>query len=170
MRRLLLPLLAAICGCTAESTRVAIESQQRANDVQEAVFDRQHQGLAQLLYDDTIRRMELAPDGAALSVAQRAVLNEAWNERDLLEFWRVQFERSKALRLMGVDAKLFSDQAVVDLLIKALDAKWQRGKEAVATAAGEQLSPGSEPTPESNGRNAQAPAIVATSRPADSNE
>lgn len=125
-----------LLGCTAESTRIAIESQERANQVQEAIFDRQHEGLTQFLYDATIRKLDAASEQGALRDEQRLVLNEAWNERDLIEFWRVQFERSKALRLAGVDAKLFSDQAVIDLMIKALRAKLERGQQAVAAAAG----------------------------------
>lgn len=126
-----------LAGCTAESTRVAIEAQQRANEVQEAVFDRQHDGLVTLLYRDLAQKLdETADEEPSLNAAQRAALNAAWNERDLVEFWRVQYERSKALRLIGVDAKLYSDQAVIDLLIKALNAKIERGKQAVAAAAG----------------------------------
>ncbi len=128
--------IGGLLGCTAESTRIAIESQERANQVQEAIFDRQHEGLTQFLYDAMIRRLEAAAEQGSLGAEQRLVLNEAWNERDLIEFWRVQFERSKALRLAGVDAKLFSEQAVIDLLIKALNAKLERGKQAVASASG----------------------------------
>jgi hypothetical protein len=129
--------VALLTGCSAESTRVAIEAQQRANEVQEAVFDRQHDGLVTLLYRDLAQKLDaMADEGAALNDAQRGALNAAWNERDLVEFWRVQYERSKALRLIGVDAKLYSDQAVVDLLIKALTAKVERGKQAIAATAG----------------------------------
>ena len=126
-----------LAGCTAESTRVAIEAQQRANEVQEAVFERQHDGLVTLLYRDLTQKLSAtASEDATLNDDQRSVLNLAWNERDLVEFWRVQYERSKALRLIGVDAKLYSDQAVVDLLVKALNAKIERGKQAIAAVAG----------------------------------
>lgn len=129
--------LSGLFGCTAESTRIAIESQERANQVQEAIFDRQHEGLSQLLYDATLRKLDAASGEVPLNTQQRQVLNEAWNERDLIEFWRVQFERSKALRFVGVDSKLFSDQSVIDLLIKALNAKMERGIQAVAAATGD---------------------------------
>jgi hypothetical protein len=129
--------MAALAGCTAESTRIAIEAQRRANDVQEAVFDRQHDGLLTLLYRDVAQKLDAAAtEDATLNDEQRVALNAAWNERDLVEFWRVQYERSKALRLIGVDAKLYSDQAVIDLLIKALNAKIERGKQSIAAAAG----------------------------------
>lgn len=138
MKRILgLASVAVLAGCSAESTRVAIESQQRANQVQEAVFDRQHDGLVTLLYRDLAQKLNAtAREDATLNEEQRSVLNAAWNERDLVEFWRVQYERSKALRLVGVDAKLYGDQAVVDLLIKSLNAKIERGKQAIAAVAG----------------------------------
>lgn len=138
MRRIVVVISALLLsGCTAESTRIAIEAQQRANEVQEAVFDRQHDGLVTLLYRDLAQKLDTAAsEDAALNEEQRVALNAAWNERDLVEFWRVQYERSKALRLIGVDAKFYSDQAVVDLLIKSLKAKIERGKQAIAAAAG----------------------------------
>lgn len=123
-------------GCTAESTRIAIETQRRADQVQEAIFDRQHDGLRLLLYRDAVQRLAHAAGEGGFDATQQSVLNDVWNERDLLEFWRVQFERSKALRLIGVDAKLYSDQAVIDLLIKALSAKAGRVNEGLAAAAG----------------------------------
>src|SRR5262245_39117973 len=105
--------LALLAGCTAESTRIAIESQQRANAVDEAVFDNQHDSLLVLSYRDAVTNVEKSapprdvddPTSApiALTLGQRSALNQAWNQRDLFEFWRVQHERAKALRLIGVD-------------------------------------------------------------------
>jgi hypothetical protein len=130
--------LIALSGCTAESTRIAIETQQRCNEVDEAVFNNQHDGLTVLLYRDAVSNLEKTapsrdPDDPAsppiaLTSAQRDGLNQAWNQRDLVEFWRVQHERSKALRLIGVDAKLYGDQSIIDLLYKSLDAKVQRAR------------------------------------------
>ena len=40
----LLTLLAVGGGCTRESVRLALESQQRSDQVQQAVFERQHDG------------------------------------------------------------------------------------------------------------------------------
>lgn len=134
--------LALLAGCTAESTRIAIETQQRCNEVDETVFNNQHEGLTVLLYRDAVSNLERsapprdphdpASPPIGLTATQRAALNQAWNQRDLLEFWRVQHERSRALRLIGVDAKLYGDQSVIDLLYKSLDAKVQRGKSAAA--------------------------------------
>ena len=132
--------LVALAGCTAESTRIAIESQQRANEVDEAVFNNQHDSLLVLSYRDSVAQVEKAapprdPDDPAsppiaLTGGQHAAMSQAWNQRDLFEFWRVQHERAKALRLIGVDAKLYGDQSIIDLLYKSLDAKVQRAKSA----------------------------------------
>lgn len=119
-------------GCTRESLRVALDTQRRADQVQQAVFDRQHEALCILLYRDLQRR--LAEAGTTPSDAQRAALNAVWNDRDLVEFWALQHERAAALRLAGVDAKLYADQSVVDLLWKSLDTKWSRARRGLATA------------------------------------
>lgn len=124
-----------LAGCTQESVRVALESQRRADQVQQTVFDRQHEGLCVLLYRDLVQRLASAAD--EFNEAQRAALNEVWNERDLIEFWAVQHERAKALRLAGVDAKLFSDQSIVDLMWKSAAAKADRVQQGLAAAAAE---------------------------------
>jgi hypothetical protein len=127
--------LAAISvgACTRESTRVAIETQRRADDVQQAVFDRQHEALCVLLYRDLVHRLETAE--SRLSPPQREALNEVWNDRDLVEFWGIQNERARALRLAGVDAKLFSDQSIVDLLWKSIETRMERARQGLAAAA-----------------------------------
>lgn len=122
-------------GCTHESVRIAIESQRRADDVQQAVFEHQRDGLRMLLFRDLIARLEFT-GGVRLTDEQLVELNRVWNERDLIEFWGVQFERSKALRMAGVDAKLFSDQSIVDLLARRLVTGAGRITEALAAAAG----------------------------------
>lgn len=133
----LLAVVASLPGCTRESLRLALEAQRRADQVQQAVFDQQHEALCILLYRDLQQQLE--QDGEPLSDAQRTVLNQAWNDRDLAEFWRVQHERARALRLIGVDAKLYSDQAPVDLLYKSLSAKLTRGKQGLASYAGRKV-------------------------------
>ena len=133
-----LAVLSVLGGCTRESVRVALAAQQRADRVQQAVFERQHEALCILLYRDLKQQLEL--DGTPLTPAQCAVLNETWNERDLLEFWTIQQERAKALRLVGVDAKLYGDQSVIDLLYKSLTAKADRVKQALAAQDGQQLA------------------------------
>jgi hypothetical protein len=121
-----------LTACTAESTRAALAAQQRADGIQQAIFERQHDGLRLLLYRDALRRLE-----AADTTQQRAaVLNEVWNERDLIEFWAIQNERCAALRLMGVDFKLYADQSILDLLLRQMEARWQRVEEGLAASAG----------------------------------
>ena len=112
-------------GCTRESVRLAVAAQQRADEVQQAVFERQHEALCILLYRDMQRRLIEA--GATLDAQQRAALNEIWNERDMIEFWLMQQERSKALRLAGVDAHLYGEQSAVDLLYKQVRGKFEKG-------------------------------------------
>ncbi len=126
--------LLAAGGCTAESTRIALDAQRRADQVQKTVFDHQHEGLCMLLYRDLRRQLEAGE--AELSEDQLAALNRAWNDRDLFEFWALQDERARALRLVGVDAKLAADQSPVDLLIKAAQAKGARVKQGLAAWQG----------------------------------
>ena len=120
--------LTTCVGCARESLRVAIAAQQRADQVQQAVFERQHDALRVLLFRDLEARLAIA--GQPLTADQHTLLNEAWNERDLVEFWMQQHERARALRLVGVDAKLYADQPAVDLLYKALSTKMSRAQDA----------------------------------------
>ena len=120
-------------GCTRESVRTALETQRRADDVEEAVVQRQHEALCVLLYRDSLRR--LAERGVVLDDAQRAALSAVWSDRDLIEFWAVQHERAKALRIAGVDAKLAADQSIVDLLWKQLAARAGRIEQGLAAQA-----------------------------------
>ena len=138
-------LLAA--GCTAESTRQAIEAQRRVDLVQQTIFERQHDGLSLLLYRDLLYRdllARLAAAGAELTPAQREVLSAVWNERDLVEFWAIQQERTRALRLIAVDTKLFSDQSIVDLLWKSIETRLERAQQGFAAYAAEQAGHAAE--------------------------
>ncbi len=132
--RLVAALLLVLAGCSRESLRVALEASQRADQVQQFVADKRHEALRILLYRDLLRR--LAEAGAELDASQRAVVSDVWNERDLIEHWRVQDERARMLRLAGVDAKLYGEQSIVDLLIKQAEAKADRAIEEAARQAG----------------------------------
>lgn len=125
-------------GCTSESLRAALDAQQRADAVQQAVFDRQHEALRILLFRDLLAELERG--GGAMTAGQRAAVNRAWNDRDLVELWAVQHERARALRMVGVDVKLYSDQSIVDLLYKQMTAKLDRLKQAGAEIAGKALT------------------------------
>ncbi len=122
----------ALAACTAESTRAALAAQQRADGIQQAIFERQHDGLRLLLYRDALHRLE----SADTAPQRAAVLNEVWNERDLIEFWAIQNERCAALRLMGVDFKLYADQSILDLLLRQMESRWQRVEAGLAESAG----------------------------------
>lgn len=146
---LLLAGVALATGCTRESSRVAIDAQRRADEIQRSVFERQHASLRVLLYRDLASRLDAASAAAeledepreVLTAAQRSALNDAWNDRDLFEFWAMQYERAAALRAAAVDAKLAGDQSVLDLLWKQWSAKGDRLVEGLATAKGGQLEP-----------------------------
>jgi hypothetical protein len=149
---LLLAGAALAAGCTRESARVAIDAQRRADEIQRAVFERQHASLRVLLYRDLASRLEAAGAAAeiedepraALAAAQRSALDDAWNDRDLFEFWATQYERAAALRIAAVDAKLAADQSVLDLLWKQWSAKGDRMVAGLAAAKGGRL--GAPPT------------------------
>lgn len=154
--RSLIPLLAAAAlaaGCTPESSRVAIDAQRRADEIQRSVFERQHASLRVLLYRELASRLDAASAAtelddeprAALAAAQRSALSEAWNDRDLFEFWATQYERAAALRIAAVDAKLAADQSVLDLLWKQWSARGDRLVEGLAAAKGGQLEPARAP-------------------------
>jgi hypothetical protein len=130
-------LLVTLSGCTAESTRLAIQNERKANAVDMALYEREHQGLSVYIFRDTVAQMK---ESGGLNAQQIAILNNAWNDRDLLEFWAVQKDRIMALRREGVEAKLYSDQSMIDLLIKQLELKFDRVKPAIAAAFGESMT------------------------------
>lgn len=117
-----------------------VEDGQRANDAANKLSTSKRSAAAKSLGDSpqlvANEAARAAGEAAALisrlSDEQKRILNEIWNERDLVEFWHVQYERSKALRAIGVDAKLVADQSVVDLLIKSLEARADRIQQHVA--------------------------------------
>lgn len=133
-------------GCSAESTRVAIEAQRRSNDVQQTVVERQHEALRLLLHRELRARLDsLGVQG--LSAEQVEAIERAWSERDLLEFWLIQHERAAALRLIAVDAKLYADQSAVDLLMKDMLRRADRAGEAAAGLMGGALEAPSDVAP-----------------------
>jgi hypothetical protein len=101
-------------GCTATSTMLAIEGSERSDAVRTAVVERQHRSLKILLFRDTLDRLVLAKSAEE----QEAVLNEAWNDRDLIEFWLIQDTLARCLHIATVDAKLASDQSIFQLIVQ----------------------------------------------------
>ncbi len=109
--------MASLAGC--ESTRIAIATQARANDVQQTIFDQQQEALRIYQFRALAATLNLPPE-------QTAVLNAAWNERNTLNWWAVQFERSKSLRLVGVDTKLWASESILELIGKQIEQKTDR--------------------------------------------
>jgi len=132
----------ALSGCTRPSVRLALEAQRRADVVQQAVQEQQHEALCILLYRDLVHRLQAT--GGGLSEAQRTVISEVWNDRDLVEFWALQAERVRALRLVGVESKLAGDQSVVDLLVKAIEVPLDAAEQELSRHAGARLSAGED--------------------------
>jgi len=122
-----------LAGCSRTSIKLAIENQQRADDVAEHIVDQQHEALKILLFRDTAAKLAAGADVTE-------TLNQAWNDRDRFEFWRVQYERAKMVRFVGVDLALYANQAVFDLFWKAIQERIQTGKQAIAAAAGAALT------------------------------
>lgn len=149
----LIIVLVGVCmtGCSNPSTKLALDGSKKADDTAEAIFTRQHDGLVLLLYRDTIAKLQAV---GTLNEKQHAVLNKAWNERNLIEFWALQNEKVKTLRLVTVYQKLYSDQSIIDLLLKSVMEKAQAAKAVIANVAGQQLG--------------EAAVEAVTSQPADS--
>lgn len=120
-------------ACTPASVRVALDAQRRADAVSEHIFEAQHDALTLLLFRETEAKLAAAGGDDA---ARAEALNAAWNDRDLFELWRVQHERAKALRLIGVDLKLFADTSILELLLRQLEAAAGRIKQRIAADAG----------------------------------
>lgn len=125
-------LVGLLSGCSDPSLKIAIQSQQRADEIQNFLFQQQHDGLVMYLYRDLAS--ELASEEPPLSRDQLATLNSAWNERDLIEHWAIQHERAKALRHIGVNTRLYSQQSIVDLIGKSVS---QRTSTVNAALAGQ---------------------------------
>lgn len=126
-------------GCTPTSVKVALTSQARADDVQNTVVQNYHHAVKVLLFRDTLAKL----NAASTSDARQVVLNKAWNERDLFEWWMLQYERASALRVIGVDSKLYADQSIFDLLYKSLTEKVETMMEVTPKTNG--LHPSTQP-------------------------
>ena len=127
-----------ICGCTATSTKLAMEGSTRSDAIRTAVSQRQHDGLKVLLYRDTLAKLNACKDDGE----RAAALNAAWNDRDLIEFWATQDALARCLHVATVDAKLASDQAMLDLLLKDLARRAEKPLQAIDEYAAAKLAEG----------------------------
>jgi len=119
-----------LIGCSDPSLKIAIASQRRADEVDDFLFQQQHDGLVLYLYRDLAH--QLATDQTPLSQTQLDTLSAGWNERDLIEHWALQHERAKALREVGVNTRLYSQQSMVDLIGKSFGQRLSTAKAAIA--------------------------------------
>jgi hypothetical protein len=129
---------ATICGCTAPSTTMAIKGSDDSDAIRTAVVQRQHDGLKVLLYRDTLAKLNAAKTDEERS----AILNAAWNERDLVEFWFNQDTLARCLHFATVDAKLATSQAMFDLIFKNLARSAKKPLQAVDDYMAAQLATG----------------------------
>lgn len=114
-------------GCTATSTLKAIEASNRTDDVRSYVARQQHRSLLIEKFRNTALRI----NAAKTDEERTAILNEAWNDRNLFEFWVQQELLARATHIAVVDAKLESDRSTLDLLSKDIARKLRRPIEAL---------------------------------------
>ncbi|MFO0971843.1 MAG: hypothetical protein U1A27_00175 [Phycisphaerae bacterium] len=135
-------------ACTAPSNRMAADASARCDAVRAAVVERQHHSLLVLAYRDTLARLN-----AATTPAERAaILNEAWNDRDLFDFWCRQEVLARATHYATVDAYIAGQQGMLALLAKGAQRQFEGPLNAVENWAAARIG--------------QAMAGTATSRPA----
>lgn len=106
-----------LCGCTSESTRIALEQSQRIENIQDTLVQNLHDTALLFMYRDFI---DTIPE------AEQLKFLEYNKNRDQLEFWMIQWERARALRLITLDSKLISNQSIIDLLIKRANLNQER--------------------------------------------
>lgn len=106
--------LVLLVGCTSQSTKQAMIASARTDTVQAYVGEKQHSALKILLFRDTLAKL----DRAQSTAEKEAILNDAWQQLDTFEFWAQQDLLARCYRIATVDAKLASDQGILDLLFK----------------------------------------------------
>lgn len=125
-------LLTILCGaCTSESTRVAIATQSRADEVAQTIFDRQREAMRIYMYRWAKSEITTAVENKN-SIAAAAILEKVFQDDDLHDFWLSQHERAKALRIAGVDSKLYADQGILNLLFGSIMRAIEKYEAAIA--------------------------------------
>lgn len=138
---LLLAAVLLLAGCTPTSTKLAKDGSERSDNVMGFVTAAQHRSLKILLFRETLAKLHTATTDAE----RQAILNAAWNDRDLFEFWAAQTLLARALHYATVDAKLESSRGIGSLLAEDL-AKQSQGvvqaaDEYVAAKVGAAIAP-----------------------------
>lgn len=99
-----------VFGCASD--KVVQEARTTALKTRADVFERQHEALTVLLYQKTVNDLKL-------DEAQAELLKSSWEERRLMEFWNVQWERANAMEVV-VDEAIAAHQNSFVLLGKEL--------------------------------------------------
>ena len=115
-----------LAGCTPTSTKLAIAGSERSDGVRSFVTAEQHRSLKVLLFRETLTKLK----AAQTDEVREAVLNDAWNDRDLFEFWYLQDCWARALHYATVDAKLASSKSMASLIAKDIAIKLQEPVQA----------------------------------------
>lgn len=108
----LLGVLVFASACTSTSNRLAVRGSERSDGVTSAVIERQHKSLGLLLYRETLAKLE----GETDPHQQAAIIQDAFNDRDLFEFWYVQATLARCLHYGTVDTYLASQKSMFDLI------------------------------------------------------
>ena len=122
-------------GCTATSTTLAIAGSERSDEVRSFVTAEQHRSLTLLLFRETAAAIELAQTADE----RAAVLDKAWNDRDLFEYWYLQDTLARALHYATVDAKLATSKSTIELIAKDFATHTQAPLQAVDEYAAARL-------------------------------
>ena len=126
-------------GCTSASTKIALEASNRVTQIQDKIQENQNKALKWYIFQKLLTDINAAKTSDQVA----ALLNKAWQDRDLVEFWAVQWERARALHIIGVEAKLYSDEGILDLIWKQLSGKgdefWGAVKGQLAGSLAEKL-------------------------------
>lgn len=119
MRKLFITALCilAISGCA--STKIAIESSSRVENVQDTIVNNQHTYIKYANFEKLLTEVEKIK-GSPLTDEEKVALNAIAVERTDAEKWMIQWERARALRMVTVDSKLYADRSIFETAAEAL--------------------------------------------------
>lgn len=95
-----------LVGCTSGSTKLAIESGNRVEEIQDTIFKGQQNAILTFMQQHEYK--------------DQAVL---FKDVEALLLWTEQWERARALRMLTVDTKVYSTQAMSDLIWKQFNGR-----------------------------------------------
>jgi hypothetical protein len=111
-----------IAGCTAPSNRMAGDASGRVDALRAGVFMRQNDALKILLFRQTLAKI----NAAKTDEERGAILNDAWNERDLIGWWGYQEILARCTQYATVDQYIAAQQGIFGLLAKDAARRWQK--------------------------------------------